>query len=65
MLNENDRISLVLFNHSAELLCNLLLLNEDNKAKIKQQINQIKAFGSTNIFQGAELAFKVLTSRKS
>lgn len=60
MLNETDRLSLVLFDDKATRLCNLRLVDNKNKDEIKRIIKKIDADGGTDIFAGVKLAFEVL-----
>ncbi|KAL4486846.1 hypothetical protein ABPG72_009610 [Tetrahymena utriculariae] len=64
MLNDNDRLSLITFNHDSTKLCGLKKINNQNKVNIQKIVNSISAIGGTNITGGLQQAFSVLQSRK-
>ena len=64
MMQPKDRIALVLFSESAELLYDLNYLDEKNKSKVKDLIEKIEAGGGTNIASGLEIAVEILKKEK-
>ena len=64
MMEQKDRIALVLFSESAELLYDLNYLDEKNKSKVKDLIEKIEAGGGTNIASGLEIAVEILKKEK-
>ncbi len=66
MLNEKDRISLILFESTPERLTPLMSVSSKNgnKAKLLNIIDGISATGSTNIDSGMNFAFKTIKERK-
>lgn len=65
LLNENDRISLVIFDHEAQVLCPLKKVTKENLVNYFDKIIAgIKVRGGTNIGFGMKEAFKILKGRK-
>ena len=64
MMDNNDRIALVLFAQNGKLYYDLNYLNENNKTNIKNLIDQIEARGGTNIASGLEIAVEILKKEK-
>ena len=65
MMNEKDRIALVLFSSNASLLNDLEYLTKENKEKIKKKIEEINATGGTNIASGLQIAVDILKKEKN
>ena len=64
LLGENDRISIVKFNGSAERLTPLQRVTEANKPKILKAIESLYASGGTSITAGMTEAVSILNGRK-
>jgi Mg-chelatase subunit ChlD len=64
MLTERDRLSIVTFNDQAQRLNPLQRLTPESKESIKNQIEEVKAVGETNIAQGMDIAFAILDQRR-
>lgn len=64
LLNERDRLCLILFDDNVERLTPLRCINEKNKSDFTTAVNNIKERGCTNISKGVELAINVLKDRK-
>ena len=64
MMDPKDRISLILFSNSANLLYDLNYLTPENKLKLKELIDNIVASGGTNIASGLEIAVEILKKEK-
>ena len=64
MMNNKDRIALVLFDQNGKLYYDLNYLNENNKANVKNLIDKIEARGGTNIASGLEIAVEILKKEK-
>ena len=60
LMDEKDRICLILFNEKGENYYKLNYLNKDTKKNLIEKINQIDAYGGTNILSGLEIAIDVL-----
>lgn len=60
MLEETDRLSLILFNSIPTVLSNLKTMTPENKIIFKVIINEIYLSGSTDIAKGMEKAFSIL-----
>ena len=65
MMDEKDRIALILFDSSAKLLNGLEYLTSENKTKIKKKIEEINADGGTNIASGLQIAVDILKKEKN
>ena len=63
-LSPSDRVSLVTFNNSTNRLCPLLSMTDRNKSLILKLVNQINAFGGTEIIEGLNLGLKVMSDRR-
>jgi len=64
MMEQKDRIALVLFESQAKLLYDIDYLTPKNKTKVKDLINNIYAGGGTNIASGLEIAVGILKKQK-
>ena len=64
MMDQKDRIALVLFSSEAKLYYDINYLIQENKSKIKDLINNINASGGTNIASGLEIAVEILKKQK-
>lgn len=64
LLNENDRLSIVIFNSSSKKITPLLRMDSKGKEITLNRVNSINASGGTNIGNGMKLAFDILHSRK-
>ena len=64
MMDQKDRIALVLFSSEAKLYYDINYLTQENKSKIKDLINNINASGGTNIASGLEIAVEILKKQK-
>jgi Mg-chelatase subunit ChlD len=64
MMDQKDRIALVLFESQAKLLYDIDYLTPKNKTKVKDLINNIYAGGGTNIASGLEIAVEILKKQK-
>jgi Mg-chelatase subunit ChlD len=62
-LGENDRISLIEFESSANRILPLTCFSKKNKGKIEKVIKGLSASGGTNIGSGMNLAFKIMKER--
>ena len=60
MMDENDRLALVIFSSSAKILCNLEYMTESRKKEFISKVNQIKAIYSTNILSSLKKAVEIL-----
>ena len=65
MMDEKDRIALILFDSSAKLLNGLEYLTSENKTKIKKKIEEINADGGTNIASGLQIGVDILKKEKN
>ena len=65
MMDQNDRIALVLFDNKGELYYDLNFLTKDNKSHLKNLIEKIDARGGTNIATGLEVAVNILIKEKN
>jgi uncharacterized protein YegL len=63
-LSNKDRVSLVTFNNTTTKLLPLICANDPNKAAITRIIENIKAYGGTEIVQGLDMGLKILAGRK-
>ena len=64
MMDEKDRIALVLFDQNATLYFNLDFLSKENKTKLKEKIGEIQARGGTSIASGLQVAVDILKKEK-
>ena len=60
MMNQKDRIALILFESKAELFYDLNYLSEKNKSILKNLIDKMESKGGTNIANGLEIAVELL-----
>lgn len=51
-MNEGDYFSLILFNHTAHNFISPVRITNENKNEIMLKLNQIKAHGNTNLYEG-------------
>ena len=65
LMDENDRLALVLFESKAQVLCNLEYMTEAKKQEFISKVNQINCRYSTNILSGLEKAVEILKNIKS
>ena len=65
MMDPKDRIALVLFSDTAQIIYDLNYLTSENKSKLKGLINGINAYGGTNIASGLQLAVDILKKEKN
>ena len=63
-LEDCDRLALVQFNSSAEVLSNLTAIEGDAREKLKKVNGSLAAKGSTNIVAGLQSAVDLLTRRR-
>ncbi len=64
VLGEKDRICLVSFDDKAKVMIPFLRICQENKQKIKDQINDIKGRGGTMIHTGIEKGLWMIKNRK-
>ena len=64
MMEQKDRIAIVLFHKYAELLYDLDYLSENKKSDLKYLIDKIKTKSGTNIASGLEIAVDILKKEK-
>ena len=60
LMDEKDRLSLILFKNSACNYFNLQYLTKKNKEILNSKINEIEAGGGTNILSGLEMAINII-----
>jgi Mg-chelatase subunit ChlD len=60
LMDEKDRLCLILFNDTAHNYFNLQYLTKKNKEILIQKINEIDANGGTNILSGLEIAIDII-----
>jgi len=63
LMDEKDRLCLILFDSSAKNFYNLEFLTKNNKKILEEKINQISAAGGTNILSGLKMAVDVIKSQ--
>lgn len=63
-MREQDRISIVTFDHRAERIIPLIHTSEENKARIKASISIIEDQGGTDINLGMTHALEILKQRR-
>lgn len=63
-LEDNDRLCIILFESSSEVLCHLTRMTMSNKSKVKSLIKGIHSKGGTKISLGFEEAMRILSTRK-
>jgi Mg-chelatase subunit ChlD len=64
MMEKNDRLALILFNHSSYNFYDLDFMNDENKKDLLSKINEINAKGGTDILSGLEKAIEILKKEK-
>ena len=60
MMDENDRLALILFESDASIYFDLDYMTEKNKQNLIAKINEIDSRGGTNILSGLEKAVEIL-----
>ena len=65
LMDENDRLALVLFESKAQVLCNLEYMTETKKQEFISKVNQIDSGSTTNILSGLEKAVEILKNIKN
>ena len=65
LMNEQDNFALVEFSNSAYIIQNLTQMNEINKNLTLEFIDNLNAYGGTNIYAGLELGLSLLTKNYS
>ena len=63
LMDEKDRLCLILFESDAENYFNLSFLTKKNKEILEEKINQINSHGGTNILSGLKMAIDVIKSQ--
>jgi len=63
LMDEKDRLCLILFESSARNFYNLEFLTKSNKKILEEKINKISAGGGTNILSGLKMAVEVIKSQ--
>ena len=63
LMDERDRLCLILFESQANNFYNLQFLTKKNKEILEEKINQIHARGGTNILSGLKMAVEVIKSQ--
>ena len=63
-LSDDDRLSLVSFNSTSELVHGLARQTASNKIKSKSAVRRLRAGGGTSIFSGMSEGWSVLTRRR-
>jgi len=63
-LDENDRLSIVVFDNKSDRITPLMRMTEENKDKTLQMISKIQSRGGTAISTGIQLALDILKSRR-
>ena len=64
-LESKDRLALVTFNHSSEIIQQFAYMNRSNKRDMKRLIEGIGASGNTNIVRGLEDGLELLLDRRT
>jgi uncharacterized protein YegL len=62
-LSENDRISIITFNSTPQIICGLKRINPENRVNLIRDVEQIRASNSTNISAGLRAGFRVIEAR--
>jgi len=60
LMDEKDRLCLILFDDNAQIYYSLQNLTKENKSFLNNEINNIRARGGTNILSGLEQAVYVI-----
>ncbi len=63
LMDEKDRLCLILFESSAQNYYNLSFLTKKNKENLEEKINQISSYGGTDILSGLKMAVDVIKSQ--
>ena len=63
LMDERDRLCLILFDDRAENFFYLQYLTKENKKILEDKINRIESRGGTNILSGLEMAIDVLKNQ--
>ena len=63
LMDEKDRLCLILFESDAKIFYNLSFLTKQNKEILEEKINQIESDGGTNILSGLKIAIEVIKSQ--
>ncbi|CAG9316790.1 unnamed protein product [Blepharisma stoltei] len=64
LLNDGDRVSIVVFSDNAQRIIKLTAINEVGKVEVERAINNMNIIGSTNIVSGLEKGLKVASDRR-
>ena len=64
LMDNNDRIALIVFDKNATTLFHLQYLTENNKKNLKETIDFIKTNPGTNILSGLTIAVEILKNEK-
>ena len=65
LMDEKDRLCLVLFNDKAKNFFDLQYLTKENKKILEDKINEIRSGGGTNILSGLKMAIDILKRQTS
>ena len=65
MMDNNDRLALILFNSESNLYFDLNYLTDETKKDLKNRISLIDSNGGTNILSGLEKAIEILKKEKN
>ena len=65
LMDQRDRLCLILFESSARIFYNLEFLTKENKKILEEKINSITSGGGTNILSGLKMAVDVIKSQTS
>lgn len=63
VLNSDDRLSVIVFDHSADLILESTQMNEQNKNRAMDEIKKIKPRGQTDIWKALLMAIDILNAR--
>ena len=63
LMDEKDRLCLILFETNAENYYHLSFLTKKNKEILEEKINQISSYGGTDILSGLKMAVDVIKSQ--
>jgi len=61
LMNEQDNMSLIIFNSTAFVINGLLQMTNENKSIIIDNINKLSAYGGTNIYSGLQYGLNQIT----
>jgi len=64
-LDENDRLGVVTFSDTADVVQKLVHMTEVNKKTARNRIQQLQAYGSTNLWHGILKAVEIFESHKN